>query len=372
VAKDLYAVLEIDRKATPDEIKRAFRRLAKVHHPDRNRDDPSAAHRFKEIQQAYAVLSDPNKRAEYDARGFAGVAGFSPEDLFGGIDFGDLFQGFGFDVGLGQEGLFDRLFRRRRIGPARGMDLDISLEVPLERVVSGGDEAVRFTRPESCTACQGSGAKAGTAPRRCDSCGGTGQRVVGERRAGISFQQISPCPVCGARGQIIDEPCPACGGRGTVQRQEELTVKIPVGVEEGMVLRIPGRGLPSEEPGGRPGDLLVVVHSRPDPRFERRGAELWRLETIPVPDAVLGATRQVPTLEGNAVVTIPPGIQPDTVLRLRGKGLPVFEGRQRGDLNIVVRVWIPDRLSAQERKLYARLRALGGTGEVGSLTTEGG
>jgi molecular chaperone DnaJ len=355
--RDYYEILGVPREADQRAIKDAFRQLALRYHPDRNKE-PGAEERFKEIAEAYAVLSDPKKRAEYDARGFAGVAGFSPEDLFGGIDFGDLFRGFGFDVDLGRGGLFDRLFGRRRTGPARGMDLEISLEVPLERVVSGGDEVVRFTRPASCAACQGSGAKAGTTPRRCESCGGTGQRVVSERRAGISFQQISPCPVCGARGQIIDQPCPACDGRGTVRRQEELAVKIPVGVEEGMVLRIPGHGLPSEEPGGRPGDLLVMVHSRPDARFERRGADLWRVETIPVPDAVLGATRQVPTLEGSATVTIPAATQPDTVLRLRGKGLPAFEGRQRGDLNIVVRVWIPDQLSAKERKLYERLQAL--------------
>jgi molecular chaperone DnaJ len=244
----------------------------------------------------------------------------------------------------------------------RGIDLDIVLAVPLERVLNGGEERISFTRPGPCDTCQGTGAKPGTAPRRCDVCGGTGQRVTSERRVGISFQQISPCSVCGARGHIIDQPCAACGGQGEVQREEELTVKIPVGVEEGMVLRIPGRGLPSGQAGGLPGDLLVVVRSRPDPRFERRGADLWRAEAVSVIDAVLGAMRQVPTLEGSATVTIPAGTQPDTVLRLHGKGLPEFGGRQRGDLYVVVRVWVPDQLSAKERKLYERLRALGSKG----------
>jgi molecular chaperone DnaJ len=359
--RDYYEVLGVRRDADQKAIKDAFRQLALRYHPDRNKE-PGAEERFKEIAEAYAVLSDPKKRAEYDARGFAGVAGFSPEDLFGGIDFGDLFGGLGFDVDLGRGGLFDRLFRRRRAGPARGIDLDIVLAVPLERVLNGGEERISFTRPGLCDTCQGTGAKAGTAPRRCDVCGGTGQHVTSERRVGISFQQISPCSVCGARGHIIDQPCAACGGQGEVQREEELTVKIPVGVEEGMVLRIPGRGLPSGQAGGLPGDLLVVVRSRPDPRFERRGADLWRAEAVSVIDAVLGAMRQVPTLEGSATVTIPAGTQPDTVLRLHGKGLPEFGGRQRGDLYVVVRVWVPDQLSAKERKLYERLRALGSKG----------
>jgi molecular chaperone DnaJ len=359
--RDYYEVLGVPRDADPKAIKDAFRQLALRYHPDRNKE-PGAEERFKAIAEAYAVLSDPQKRAEYDARGFAGVAGFSPEDLFGGIDFGDLLRGFGVDVDLGPGGLFERLFRRRRTGPARGRDVEIMLEIPLERVVTGGEERLRFTRPGVCQSCQGSGAKAGTMPRRCEACGGTGKRVTGERRAGISVQQISPCAVCGARGHLIDQPCPACGGQGTVQRDEALTVTIPIGAEEGMMLRIPGRGWPSEEAGGLPGDLLVVVRSRPDPRFERHGVDLWRAEAVAVVDAVLGATVPVPTLEGSATVTIPAGTQPDTVLRLRGKGLPAFEGKQRGDLYVVVRVRVPDQLSAKERKLYERLRALASKG----------
>jgi molecular chaperone DnaJ len=359
--RDYYEVLDVPRDADQKAIKDAFRQLALRYHPDRNKE-PSAEERFKEIAEAYAVLSNPKKRSEYDARGFAGVAGLAPEDVFGGIDFGDLFRGFGFDVDVGAGGLFDRMFRRGRAGPARGRDVELVLEVPLERVANGGEEVIRFTRPGRCQSCQGTGAKAGTAPRRCEACGGTGQRVTSERRAGMSVQQISPCPACGARGHIIDQPCPACNGQGEVQREEALTVTIPVGVEEGMVLRLPGRGLPSEEASGPPGNLFVVIRSQPDPRFERRGADLWRAETVPVVDAVLGTTQPVPTLEGSATVTIPAGTQPDTVLRLRGKGLPEFGSQQRGALYVVVRVRVPDQLSAKERKLYERLRALGSKG----------
>jgi molecular chaperone DnaJ len=189
--RDYYEVLGVPRDADQQAIKDAFRQLALRYHPDRNKE-PGAEERFKEIAEAYAVLSDPKKRSEYDARGFAGVAGFSPEDLFGGIDFGDLFRGLGFDVDVGAGGLFDRLFRRRRAGPARGRDVELVLEVPLERVANGGEEVIRFTRPDRCQSCQGTGAKAGTTPRRCETCGGTGQHVMSERRAGISFQPIRP------------------------------------------------------------------------------------------------------------------------------------------------------------------------------------
>jgi molecular chaperone DnaJ len=355
-SRDYYEVLGVPRNADQQAIKDAFRQLALQYHPDRNKE-PGAEERFKEIAAAYAVLSDPKKRAEYDAGGVAGVSGFSPEDLFSGVDFEDIFGGFGAEFG---GGLFDRLFRRHRrpAGPPRGTDLEVEIEVPLARVVTGGEEAVQLRHPMVCSACQGSGAKAGTAPRRCEACQGSGQHVTSRRDSGITFQQITTCPTCHGRGHIIDTPCPECHGGGEVARHETLAVTIPVGVEEGMALRIPGRGMPSRETGGTPGDLFVVVRSAPDQRFERRGADLWRDETVPAVEAILGTELEVPTLESPTTVTVPPGTQPDTVLRLRGKGLPAFGGGRRGDLYVCLHVHIPDRLSAAERELYEQLRAL--------------
>ncbi len=307
------------------------------------------------------MLSDPKKRTEYDSRGFAGVAGFSPEDLFAGIDFEDIFggSGFGFDLDFGPGGLFDRFFHRRRAGPPRGANIEVEITVPLQRVASGGKEKIRLARPDTCPTCHGSGAAPGSQPRRCEACAGTGRQTKSRREGNVSFQQVTVCPACRGQARIIEQPCPECGGRGEVEREETLSVTIPVGVEEGMALRIPGRGLPSREAGGVPGDLFVVVHTVPDPRFERSGADLWRTETISVIDAVLGTRVKVPTLDQPATVTVPPGTQPDTVLRLRGKGLPGYGGKGRGDLLLRLRLLVPERLSGEQRALYERLRALG-------------
>jgi len=352
-------VLGVARDADAKAIKDAFRTLALKYHPDRNKE-PGAEERFKQIAEAYAVLSDPKKRAEYDAHGFAGVAGFSPEDLFGGINFEDIFGGAGFDFDFGG-GLFDHFFHRRRHGPSRGANVEVDLNIPLQRVVSGGSEPVRFTRPVTCPECHGSGARAGTQPHACSACGGSGRQVRTQHRQKnkhqITVQQITACPECQGQGQVIDHPCPKCGGRGEIEQDETLTVTIPKGVEEGMALRIPGHGLPSPEPGGQPGDLFVVVRSIPDQRFERLGADLWRTETLPIADAVLGISLEVPTLDGHASVTVPPGTQPDSVLRLRGKGLPEFGGG-KGDLYVRIQLQVPQHLSSQEKALYQQLRAL--------------
>jgi molecular chaperone DnaJ len=364
--RDYYEVLGITRDADGKAIKEAFRELAMQYHPDRNKA-PDAEEKFKEIAEAYAVLSDPKKRAQYDRGGFAGVADFSPEDLFGGIDFGDLFAdtGFGFDFGGG--GVFDRLFRQRRPGPARGQDLEVRLVVPLERINSGGDEAVRFTRVVSCPTCSGSGAKPGTKPRNCESCDGSGRRVIRrdqkQDKGNIHFQQITVCPACQGRGSIIDHPCGECHGSGRVEKEESLKVHIPAGLEEATPLRIRKHGMPSDEAGGPPGDLYVVVSSAPDSRFERVGADLWRREILEIADAVLGTRLKVPTLGGEVDVTVPPGTQPDEVLRLRGKGLQQFGGGGHGDLNLRIQVHIPEKPSADERALFEQLRALGQTGK---------
>ena len=349
-------MLGLPRDASEAAVKDAFRTLAMKYHPDRNKE-PGAEEKFREIAEAYAVLSDPKKRAEYDSGGFAGVAGFSPEDLFGGIDFEDLFGG----VGLGFGGsIFDRFFGgRRRRGLPRGADIEIEAVIPLEKVASGGEETVRYQRADVCRDCAGSGAKAGTQPRACAICRGTGQKTSSRREQGVLIQQSTTCPDCEGRGSFIDTPCPACMGRGRTERDESLAVKIPVGADDGLVLRIPGKGYASETPGGVPGDLHVIVRTAPDARFERAGADLLRLVEIDVTDAVLGAEQSVPTLDGPVAVKIPPGTQPDSQLRLRGKGLPRFGGRGRGDLYVRLVLRVPERLTAEERKLYERLRALG-------------
>ncbi|MGB9129460.1 MAG: DnaJ C-terminal domain-containing protein [Thiobacillus sp.] len=351
-------MLGVPRDADAKAIKDAFRNLALKTHPDRNKE-PGAEERFKEIAAAYAVLSDPKKRAEYDAGGHAGVAGYSAEDLFGGIDFQDLFRGFdpGFDFG---GGLFD-LFSRRRRGPPQGANIEVDIAIPLEKVASGGEETVRYARDAPCERCHGFGTADGTPPRACPACKGSGQQVTARQQGNVSVRQISACPVCHGSGKQIEQPCPACGGRGEVQKTETLTVTIPVGVEDGMALRVAGRGMASPEPGGIPGDLFVVVHSRPDPRFQRDGADLWRHETLPLTDAVLGTKLEVPTLKGGtAEVNVPPGIQPATVLRLRDKGLPRFGRKGKGDMYLQIELRIPDKLSHEERELYERLRALAG------------
>jgi molecular chaperone DnaJ len=313
------------------------------------------------------VLSDPRKRSAYDTRGFAGVSGFSEDELFRHVDFSDIFSGLNFDFGgLGREmgggGIFDGFFGRRRAGPPRGENIEVVLSVPLARIAEGGEEKVRYSRRAVCEACRGTGARDGTKRRRCEACQGTGQKTQESRRrerAGeVIVRNVTLCSECGGRGEIIEEPCEACGGRGFVERSESLTVNVPVGAEEGMALRVPGHGLPSEAPGGAPGDLFVIVRSEPDPRFERDGADLWHLEKVSVPEAALGTKRTVPSLDGTIEVSIPPAAQPGLVLRLGGKGLPHFGGRGRGDLYIRLEVQIPERLSKRQRELYEQLRAL--------------
>ena len=356
--RDYYEVLGVTRDTDDAAVKKAFRALAVKYHPDRSAE-PDAEERFKEIAEAYAVLSDPKKRADYDAHGHAGVAGLSPEDMFGGIDFEQIFGGHGLGFDFGGGGLFDRVFGRRA-APRRGADMEVRMAVPLERIATGGKESVHVFHPITCPACQGSGAKAGAAIRRCDKCDGSGQQVTRQQSGGMTVQRMTICPVCRGRGKIIHEICPECAGSGKTTREESLAVQIPAGIEDGTALRVAGHGLPGSEPGTPPGDLYVVVHAAPDPRFERRGADLWRVETVEIPDAVLGARITVPTLDGEVSVTLPSGTQPDNALRVAGKGLPKFGAAERGDLYLKIKVHVPERPSAEQRELYDRLRSLAG------------
>jgi molecular chaperone DnaJ len=350
--RDYYEVLGVPRDADRSAIKDAFRQLALKYHPDRNKE-PGAEDRFKEIAEAYAVLYDPKKRAAYDVGGHAGMAGFTPEDLFGSMHFDDLFGDMGFD--LGGFGLFDRLFRRSA-GPRRGADIRTNLFVPLSMIAAGGEQTVSVAREAQCSKCDGSGAAAGTQPRRCEKCQGSGRLTQSEQRGDVTVQQITTCPECRGIGSFIDSPCPVCGGGGTTYREEKLTVRVPAGAEEGMALRIPGRGEQSTEPGAPPGDLHVIVRSEADPRFERHGANLWSRLRLELVDAVLGTKVSAPTLDGEVEVDVPAGTQPDSVLRLRDKGLPHFGSDERGDQFIRVDVHVPERLSRRERQLFEKLR----------------
>ena len=349
-------MLGIARDADEKTVKNAFRTLAMQYHPDRNKS-PQAEARFKEIAEAYAVLSDPGKRAAYNVGGVGSFSAPRPEDIFSGVDFAELFDGLGFDFG---GNLFERFFgsRYRRPRPPCGENIEVALHVPLERIMTGGEAAVDIELVESCAMCKGSGARPGCRPRICEACNGTGSDVHKRQDSGMLFQQVTPCAACGGRGAFIDDPCGACHGQGLVSRKDTVKVNLPAGIEEGMTLRVPARGKASVVPHAPAGDLYVVVHSQPDPRFERDGADLLHTLDLALTDAVLGVTLSVPALDGDVRVTIAAGTQPGTVLRQKGRGLPHFGRMQRGDLLLKVRVVVPAKLSDAERALYEQLRRL--------------
>lgn len=357
--RDYYDILGLNRDADAKAIKNAFHHLAMKYHPDRNKT-PDAEAKFKDIAKAYAVLSDPDKRAQYDARGPEGVPDMSAEDIFSGIDFGEIFGGAtGMNFG---NGLFDRIFGHRSRGPVPGRDLRVRLVLALSRIEAGGEEILSYPRTLSCPRCAGTGAEPGSAPRRCETCAGSGRRVIAHEqtqdKGSVRYQQIQVCPDCQGRGTIIDHPCTQCQARGRIEREETLKIHIPPGVEEETALRVPAHGLPGEAGDTPPGDLFVVVYSAADPRFERRGADLWADVNVGIAEAVLGTQLTVDTLTSAVQVRIPPGTQPGEVLRLRGRGLPRFRANGRGDLKLRVHLRVPKDLTPEARSLYERLRAL--------------
>jgi molecular chaperone DnaJ len=352
VSGDYYEVLGVPRDADTETIKNAFRRLARRYHPDIS-TEPDAEQRFKEIAEAYGVLSDPAKRADYDAQGAAGLAGATAEDLWGGIDFADIFGPGAAAFGS----LFDRLFGPPAAGRTRGQDVHLDLSASLDEVLTGGRRAVTIRRPGPCPQCAGSGSRPGTGPRRCPGCGGTGQLAAASRHGPLLVRQVITCPECAGRGRVIDQPCPACQASGRSLRAETVTIAIPPGIPDGATLRLAGRGMPSPVRGGPPGDAYVSIHTRPDPRFTRDGADLCHDLHLQVSDAALGVTTAVPLLHGQAQIRVPPGTQPGSVLRVQGKGLPRYDGHGRGSLNLTVILDIPRQLSPRQRQLYEQLRA---------------
>jgi molecular chaperone DnaJ len=350
MSRDYYDVLGVRREAGDDEIKKAFRKLARELHPDVNRHDPAAEERFKEVAEAYEVLSDQDRRSIYDRYGHEGLrsGGFEPnfanfgsvtdifEMFFGGGDFGSIFGG-----------------RAARGGPARGPDAAVELSLTLAEVASGVSRAVEVELSATCSTCHGNGAQPGTPIETCTRCEGTGQLQSVSRSVFGQLVRTEPCDVCGGEGKIARTPCEQCGGRGHELLTRTLTVDIPRGIEDGQRVRLSGKGHAGAR-GGPPGDLYLLVHVQADPRFERHGEDLVTRLDVPFTDAALGATLSVPTLEGPEQVELAPGTQPAAVLRLRGRGLPALRGRRSGDLHVVVNVLVPSRLNDEQRELLRR------------------
>jgi molecular chaperone DnaJ len=355
VPSDLYALLGVTRDATPEEIKKAYRRKAREHHPDANDGDPEAEARFKEVSLAYEILSDPDKRQQYDLYGEAGV-GATGGDPFGGAGFGDIFDAF-----FGGSSPFGGAAGRPRgpTGPPRGADLEQSVDIEFREAVFGVQKDVTVRTAVVCEICEATGAAPGTSSQGCPECAGTGQ--VRRVRQSILGQMVTaaPCPRCGGTGMIIPEPCGGCDGEGRKVDDRTYTVDVPAGVDSGSTLRLSGRGAVGPR-GGPAGDLYVHLRVRPDERFSREGDDLSAILELSPAQAVLGTEVAFETLDGVEDLKVPAGTQSGEVVRLRNLGVPHVRGRGRGDLRVRFVVRTPKDLNDEEDELYRRLAELRG------------
>jgi molecular chaperone DnaJ len=351
--KDYYDILGVSRDASGEEIKRAYRALARMHHPDVSHNKSDAEHRFKEINEAYEVLSNPNKRAQYDHFGVVsnGAGAASGDFGFGPGSFGDIFDMFFGNVRTSAGA--------RPAGPARGSDLRYDLEITLEEAYTGITKEISFEHLVQCDACNGTCAQPGTQPVTCQRCGGSGvMRTVRQTPLGQIVTQAT-CTLCSGEGRLIDHPCQVCGGRGRRNVERRLTVQVPAGVDDGSRIRIAGNG----EGGvrqGPPGDLYVYLNVAAHRLFKRDGLDTFVDVPIGFSQAALGATVMVPSLGGDVALTIAPGTQTGSTLRLRGKGMPSVRGSQRGDHHVTVRVTVPTKLNKRQRELLEQYSKAGG------------
>ncbi|MGC2288941.1 MAG: J domain-containing protein [Thermoplasmata archaeon] len=380
--RDYYEVLGVPRTASPEEIKTAYRRLAREYHPDLNKGNPKVAEeKFKELSEAYEVLADETKRKHYDAGGFSGVeTDFGPggfnwqnfthqgdiEDLLGSSDF--LQQLFAQAAGGGLFGGYSGGGPRWIRPEIRGRDVEVSIRVPLRAAVTGTTPAIDVPRSEPCKDCKGTGARDGTALETCPECRGTGQVRRTSRSGFTQMISIGECPRCHGTGQRIKERCPTCKGTGRIHEVRHLEVSVPPGMEDGGVLRLTGQG-EGAPPSGQPGDLFVQVMFEPDPRFQRDGRQAYTEVEVPLPVALLGGEVLVPTITGEASLRIPAGTQPERQFRLRGEGFPRLRGSDRGDLIVTAHVHLPEALTSRQKELLRE--ALGTPGTLSGKTKSG-
>jgi molecular chaperone DnaJ len=350
--RDYYDILGVPRSASAEDIKAAFRKLARQYHPDVSKE-PNAEERFKEINEAYGVLSDPQKRARYDQFGRAGLGDIGGMPDYASMDFSDIFEeilgGFGFGTGGG---------RARR--PRRGRDLQVRVDLTFEEAIFGVEKTVEVTRSEVCGTCRGSGAEPGTSPQRCTACGGRGEvRQVRQTIFG-SMMQSGPCPTCGGRGEVIGTPCRTCRGGGLERKTVKKVVPVPAGVDGGTQIRLAGEGEPGTL-GGPQGNLYLLLAVQPHKFFKRRASDILLNLDINVAQAALGAEVEVPTVDGSERLRIPAGTQPGKVFTIRGRGVPHLRKSGRGDQLVVVNVEVPAKLSKEQRELFEKLSATLGT-----------
>ena len=350
--RDYYEVLGVSKNASKDEIKDAYRKLAMQYHPDRNKA-ADAEDKFKEVSEAYAVLSDDQKRRQYDTLGHAGFdQRYTAEDIFRGADFETIFR----DIGFGFGDLFRTFFGgggfRERSN--RGQDLGYELEITLEEAAKGTEKEIVVPRTEKCEVCNGSGGSPGTSVKTCQKCNGAGQVRNTRKTNFLTYVQVTPCSECRGRGTLIESPCNKCHGTGLTKKRRKINVKIPEGIDEGYQLRLRGEGEMAPH-GGVPGDLYVLVHIARHELFMREGDALWHVLMIGYPQAALGAEVSVPTLDGKATVKIKPGTQAGETIRLKGKGMPRFRGYGKGDLLVRVGISVPKKVTAKQRALLEQL-----------------
>ena len=361
--RDYYEVLGVDKTATADDIKKAYRKKAIQYHPDKNPGDKEAEEKFKEAAEAYEVLSDPQKRQRYDQFGFAGMGGqggfstggFSMEDIFS--RFGDLFADAGFEFNGGHFSSFFGGNRGARV--QRGSDLRVKVRLTLEEIATGVDKKIKVRKMVPCSHCGGTGSADGKGGETCPTCKGSG-RVVHTQRGIFGMMQVQDaCSTCHGEGKVIRNKCTYCGGEGIVRDEEIINIHIPAGVTGGMQIPMQGKGNAAPH-GGVPGDLLVLVEEEEHKELQREGNDLVYNLLLDMPTAILGGQVKIPTLQGDAKITITPGTQPGKVLRMRGKGLPIIDEYARqygtGDLLINVGIYIPENLSKSEKELIAQLQ----------------